>query len=213
MKKSSSLSINKIIVLLVFLSAAMMTSVFVFRMSHKAPQIYPLEHGSVFSVPRDIKSFELVSSDGNKFSEKNLRGHWTLLFFGFTHCAMICPTTLDMITRSYETLHASYPNLQVVFVSLDPERDSVERLATFTHDFHADFIGASGKIQNLRKLQSQLGIASERDLSSKEENYQLQHTSAILLINPEGKWAGFFNYGMRPEQFQNEFVEAVRLNS
>lgn len=204
------MTVNKVIVLLVFLCAAMMTSVFIFRMSHKATPTYSSNNGMVFAVARDIKPFELVSADGNKFTQKNFYGHWTLLFFGFTHCANICPTTLDMINHAYTELHTKYPTLQVVLISLDPERDSVERLAEYTHSFNANFIGVSGKIQELRKLQSQLGVYSARETTNTNGNYQLQHTSAIMLINPKGQWAGLYKYGMKPEIFAREFDESVK---
>lgn len=208
MKPTSN--VNKTIALLVFLCAAVMTSVFVFRMSHKAPQVYSSNEGMVFSVPRAIKPFELVSADGNKFTQKNFHDHWTLLFFGFTHCSNICPTTMDMLKRSYEKLHGSYPNLQIVFISIDPERDSVEELNKYTHMYNENFVGVSGKIQDLRKLQSQLGVYSARDTSSSDSNYQIQHTSAIMLINPRGQWAGLFKFGITPEQFVQAFEGSVK---
>ena len=116
-----------------------------------------------------------------------------------------------MLGRAYQKLYATYPNLQVVLISLDPERDNLQTLSTYTHSFNKNFIGATGQIQELRKLQSQLGIFSERDTTS--SNYQLQHTSSILLINPQGKWAGLFKFGMNPEQFTQAFTEAIKILS
>lgn len=208
MQNASSLSTNKIVVLLVFLCAAIMTSLFIYRISHQDEEKrLPPEQGSLFAAPRDIKPFELVSipEPGQVFSEKNLAGHWTLLFFGFTHCTSICPATLGLLDHAYKQLHAAHPNLQVVFVSLDPERDSLTVLNNYTQRFNANFIAASGKIQNLRKLQSQLGVMSVKDEAGKD---QLQHTASILVINPQGKWSGLLSNNMKA----NEFVKAVGIS-
>lgn len=201
-------STNKIIMLLVFICAAILTSLFVYRISHQQPSsALPPDQGTLFAAPRDIKPFELVSADGKPFTLDNFRGRWSLVFFGFTHCSMICPTTMDLLKRVYPELHAAYPNLQVVFISLDPERDSPEKLSSYTQSYNKDFIGVSGKMTELRKLQSQLGIYSARDNSADDsKNYQLQHTASILLINPEGKWSALYKFGLTPE----EFVQAVK---
>lgn len=209
MQTKPAISTNKIIIFVVFIAAAIMTSLFVFHMSQKPKQSMLAEgEGTLFPVARDIKAFEL--SAGNKaFTQKDFLNHWTLLFFGFTHCNSVCPTTLEMLNRVYIKLQDTYPNLQVVLISLDPDRDSPEKLTQYTHSFNPKFIGVTGKIQNLRKLQSQLGIYSARENES-ENNYQLQHTASILLINPQGKWAGLFRYGMNPDQFASAFEKSMQ---
>lgn len=204
MTTHQKISNHKIILFAVFVMAAIMSSLFVFRMSHMEKQTVAAdEFSTIFTVPRDIKDFELVKADGTPFKQKDLLNHWTLLFFGFTHCPNVCPTTLAMLSKAYPDLHKSYPNLQVVLVSLDPERDSVDVLSKYTKQFHADFMGTSGKIQELRKLQSQLGIFSVND------NGELQHTSSIILMNPQGKWSGLFKYGMTPNEFTKSFDKSV----
>jgi protein SCO1/2 len=211
MANTSTVPTSKIVMLLIFLCAAIMTSLFIFRLSHTPAPNNKLaaNDGVIFPAPRDIKAFDLVSSDKQKFTQQNFYGHWTLLFFGFTHCSSICPATLDMLNRAYPALHAAYPNLQVVLVSLDPDRDSVEALNKYTHAYNPAFIGVSGKIQNVRRLQSQLGIYSALDNTSTDKNYQLQHTPSILLINPQGKWSGLFAQGLKPEQFIQAFKASV----
>lgn len=210
MQTKQTISTNKIIFCVVFICAAIITSLFLFHMRNKPVQMtLSQDAGTIFPVARDIKSFELVSADNKPFTQKNFLNHWTLLFFGFTHCSNVCPTTLDMLNRVYSKVHTTYPDLQIVLVSLDPERDSMETLANYTKGFNPDFIGVSGKIQELRKLQSQLGIFSAREASTSESNYQIQHSSSILLINPQGKWAAIYKYGMNPEQFADALKVSV----
>jgi protein SCO1 len=211
MQNKHTFSTNKIIALVIVVSGLLMTSLFVFHSGHKPIQpIISADYGFVFPVAREIKSFELISADNTKFTQKNFLNHWTLLFFGFTHCTSICPTTLDIMGRSFKKLHSIYPNLQVVLISLDPQRDTPYELAKYTRSFNQEFIGVTGKIQEIRKLQSQLGIFSGRDESISATNYQIQHTGSIMLIDPTGKWAGVFKFGMNPDQFAKNVDESVK---
>jgi len=213
MQNTPTVSTNKIIVFIVFICAAIMTSLFVFHWRKSPAQpVLPPEIGMAFTVPRDIKSFTLVSTNNRSFSQKNFYGHWTLLFFGFTHCSSICPTTLDIMNHAYNKLLNRHLNLQVVLVSIDPERDTLESLAKYTQSYNPNFIGVTGKIQELRKLQSQLGIFSGRDTTATNENYQIQHTSSIMLINPQGKWVGLFNYGLKPDQLAKAIGDSINLS-
>lgn len=213
MTTTTPYSTNKIVALLFFICTAIMASVFVYYMSHKQPaESTPLissDDGIIFPSARELKPFELMTTEGNAFTEKNLRGHWTLLFFGFTHCSSICPTTLTLFKNSYDQLHKAYPNLQIVFISLDPERDTRARLSSYTQGYNPAFISVSGKIQELRKLQSQLGVYSSNDASS-QNNYQIQHTASIMLINPHGEWAGLYKYGMTPTHFTQVVADSMQ---
>jgi len=207
---NTTLSNSKIILLVMFICGALMTSLFVFHLTHKqTPTIIEDGNSTVFPLARDIKPFELVATNEEKFTQKNFLGHWSLVFFGFTHCASICPASLDMLGKAYNELHTAYPNLQVVLISLDPWRDNLTALAKFTHTFHPAFIGATGKIQEIRKLQSQLGVFSSEE-DKQNDNYQIQHSPSILLINPQGKWAAIFKFGMTPSEFTHAFKESMR---
>lgn len=214
MQTNHMFSTHKIIIFVVFISAAIMTSLFVFHLSHQAkPALLAAEDGMIFPVARDIKSFELVSTTNEKFTQKNFFNHWTLLFFGFTHCTSVCPTALTKLHYVYKELQAAYPNMQVVLVSLDPERDTPATLAQYTQSFNPNFIGVTGKIQDIHKLQSQLGIFSARDPNSASNNYQIQHTPSIMLIDTRGQWAGVFNFAMNAKQLTRAFDNSVKFLS
>jgi protein SCO1/2 len=199
MKNTPVIATPKIIAFLAFLCAALFSSLFIYHASQKnINPILSADVGMIFPAPRDIKSFSLMTADQQKFTEKDFYQHWTLLFFGFTHCASVCPTTLDVMNHAYKDLHAKYPDLRVVLVSVDPERDTTASLAQYVKGYNQDFIGITGKVQDIRKLQSQLGVFTARDSTS--DNYQIQHTSSIMLINPQGKWAALFKYGLKPAE-------------
>lgn len=210
MKNSSPLSTNTIVFLLVFLCAAFMSSVFVYKMTHKAPHTELANNaGVVFPEARDLQPFTLVSSNQQPFTQANLYQHWTLLYFGFSHCNSICPATLDLLAHTFAKLHSTYPTLQIVFVSLDPDRDTPDVLANYMQHFDSHFIGVSGPIKTIHAIQARFGIYSARD-NAPDANYQLQHTSSILLIDPKGKWTGLFKNGLTPEQLASAFNEAVK---
>lgn len=209
MQNNQTVSLNKLIFFIVFICAALITSLFVFHWSQPSKQELANGDVTLFPVARDVQAFTLTSADNQSFSQKNLLNHWTLLFFGFTHCASICPTTLDLLSRAYSQLHNTYPNLQIVLVSLDPERDTTATLKKYTTSFNPAFIGVTGKIQDLRKLQSQFGIFSARD-NANSSDYQIQHTSSIMLINPQGKWAGLFRYGMNVKQLVAAYAQSMQ---
>lgn len=207
-----TLSIHKTILLLVFLCAALMTSLFIVHMRKPAPLVIS-ENVTLLPVAREIKPFKLMTHDQQQFTQQNFHQHWTLLVFGFTHCSTVCPMNMGMLKHAYEKLHPAYPNLQVVLISLDPERDSLTQLGHYAHAYHPDFIGVTGKLPEIRKLQSQLGIFSGRDPSVSSKNYQLIHTPSILLINPSGKLSGVFQYGMNPEKFAQVFTQSLNALS
>tara|TARA_R110000868_G_scaffold267052_2_gene526320 strand:+ start:406 stop:1062 length:657 start_codon:yes stop_codon:yes gene_type:complete len=202
----------KIFVFVGFICTALITSLFVYRTTHHDNMTLVNDENSVvMPVGRDLKSVDLVTTDGDAFTERNLFTHWTLMFFGFTHCNNVCPVTLEMMNKAYPTLHAAMPTLQVVFVSLDPVRDTKVKLSQYTQSFNTNFVGVSGKIESIRKLQSQLGIYSAIDSNTQDsDNYQLQHTSSIMLINPQGKWVAMFKYGLTPKAFEHSVIQAVK---
>lgn len=202
----------KIFAFVGFICAALITSLFVYRTTHlvKTPN---LQDDNVLIMPagRDLKSIDLMTTSGEPFTQRNLFGHWTILFFGFTHCNSVCPVTMGMLSKAYPDLEKAFPNLQVVLVSLDPERDTKVTLQKYTHNFNPAFMGVSGKIESIRKLQSIIGVYSAVEGDKKTGDYQLQHTSSIMLINPEGKWVAMYRYGMTPTAFTEAVKRSVAL--
>ena len=150
----------------------------------------------VLPEPRVIADFALVDQEGARFSLEDLQNQWSLLFFGFTHCPDVCPTTLYDLQKVVETLQPDSAELepfQVVFVSVDPERDSPEQLKGYTEYFHPDFIGVTGDHQQLQPLTMQAGIAYRvEDHEAGDNSYQVDHSASILLFNPDGRLHGVF---------------------
>jgi protein SCO1/2 len=151
----------------------------------------------VLPEPRAIADFALIDQNEQPFSLENLRGKWSLLFFGFTHCPDICPSTLfDLQTihnRLEQDLGSDAESHQVLFISVDPERDTPEKLKQYVQYFHADFIAVTGPDKQLAPLTRQLGIAYRVEAHEKgNPNYGVDHSASILVINPEGLLYGVF---------------------
>lgn len=209
MPNKTIISTQQLISLVAFISAAIMTSLFLFHLKQQQSLTQLSDNrGVVFPVAREIKPFKLMT--GNQaFSLNNLHGHWTLLFFGFTHCHSICPITLEKLNEIYPILVKHHPELQIVFISLDPDRDTPTSASQYAKRFNQKFIGVTGKINEIRKLQSQLGIAALREKN--QNNDQLQHASTILLINPAGKWTGLLNNNNTPRMIESAVLESINI--
>lgn len=155
--------------------------------TQKLPQI----HGSIVNPPRQIMVPELIKHDGEAFSNEDLSGRWTLVFFGYTYCPDICPITMNVLAEAKKKAPAEFP--QVIFVSVDPDRDTVELLADYVEYFDAEFIGVTGDENMIQALTLQTSVLYMKvpGASGNENDYLVDHSSSILLINPEGQLAAF----------------------
>jgi protein SCO1/2 len=142
--------------------------------------------------PRDIGTFSLVSHRGESFGPDAFAGAWTLLFFGFTHCPDICPTTmafLDQFVASLEGTEAE--DTRVVMVSVDPARDTPDVLASYVPYFNPEFTGITGEFLDLFRFATALNTPF-RKVPGQGEDYQVDHSANVVLINPRGHYHGFF---------------------
>ena len=122
-----------------------------------------------------------------------LTGKWSLMFFGYTHCPDVCPTSLQALSDMLNTIDDidMRRRIQVIFVSVDPDRDTPAILKTYLQYFHPDIIGASAPLTELNLLTSVIGIAHSRDKNIANQSvYDVSHSSAIILLNPESEFAG-----------------------
>jgi protein SCO1/2 len=154
-------------------------------------------HGTYLENPRSVNQFSLTGVDNKSFDNNSLQGKWTLVFFGFTNCGYICPTTMAELGKMYRQLEENgVKNLpQVVMISIDPERDTQEKLAHYVTSFHPAFYGARGDEQSIKSMTREMGIAYAR-VESKEQidpqHYDIQHSGAVMLFNPQGELNAFF---------------------
>lgn len=146
----------------------------------------------VLDKPRIFGDFELVDHRGETFNISRMQDIWTIVFFGFTHCPDICPTTLAMLDDTYSKLKDSEKDrLQIVMVSLDSERDTVEKMAEYVPYFNSSFTGVTGDKYVISRLAAELFIAYNR-VPLGDDDYTMDHSTQLILINPKGHYHGFF---------------------
>jgi len=148
----------------------------------------------MYKPPRNINEFKLRDSNGADFTHANLEGKWTLLYVGYTSCPDVCPTTLAMLAKLKKELAGTEAekNTQVVLLSADPERDTVDRLKQYVTYFDPQFIGVTGEFLDLQRFATNLSIAFTKVPGSDPNNYLIDHGANIALINPRGDYQGFF---------------------
>jgi protein SCO1 len=150
-----------------------------------------MEHMVALGTPRSVAEFELVDQHGQPFGAAGLRGRWTVLFVGFTHCPDVCPTTLGMLASVQKRLPASDPPLHVVFVSADPERDTPSRLGEYIGIFNDDWTALSGPFDQLDLLLDSLQLAYVK-VPTGHGSYTIDHSTALVLIDPQAQMVGFY---------------------
>ncbi len=156
----------------------------------------------VFPTARDLPSFSVLDHTGKTASNDDLLGRWSLMFFGFTHCPDVCPNTLNALTGIQKDLeHKNQP--QLVLVSVDPMRDTPEILNTYIRTFADDIKGYTGELHQIQTLTEYLGVAYAYN-AMPDGSYTVDHTAAIFIINPEGKYVGTYtNMLNSPEDVKN----------
>lgn len=165
-----------------------------FRMRSLADGTPPDIDATIFSSVRPVPPFELIDHDGAAFTPERLRGHWTLIFFGFTHCPDVCPTTLHTLARSSALLEDLPPGRQpeIILVSVDPERDTVGKLREYVPFFDPSFLGVTGNPKEIDALTAALGVA-HRKIYRDDGEYTVDHSAAIFLIDRNGNQAALFS--------------------
>lgn len=156
-----------------------------------ARQAVTLASGTALEAPRKIAAFSLTDQRGREFTPGALRGRWSLVFAGFTHCPDACPTTLAMLDTLDERLRADGGGIQVVFLSVDPGRDTTERLAEYVSHFNPRFVGVTGVQDEIDAFCRDLGIAYVRN-PGVGGDYSVDHSAALVLIDPRARVVGYF---------------------
>lgn len=168
-----------------------------------------LSAGTLLPEPRAIPEFTLDGADGQAFTKARFEGRWSLIFVGFTHCPDVCPNTLGILKSVRRQLDTQKKDLQVVFVSVDPERDDVQTLARYVQYFDPAFLGATGPTAQLDKLGSALGFVYMKAPGKTPETYNIDHSSALILVNPQARLAGYFTPPLKVEALVKDLAGLI----
>ncbi|VAW41244.1 Cytochrome oxidase biogenesis protein Sco1/SenC/PrrC, thiol-disulfide reductase involved in Cu(I) insertion into CoxII Cu(A) center [hydrothermal vent metagenome] len=165
----------------------------------------------VYPNQKTFSGFELTNQNGESVTIESFAGKWTLLFFGFTFCPDVCPTTLTDLQKVFKILRAE--NLKdmpdVLFISVDPKRDTIPILKDYISFFDPAFNAATGDAANILALATQIGVAYHiEEHPEDDQNYDVNHTAAIFLVNPEQQMYGIFQ---SPHDVNNMALDLTQL--
>lgn len=158
---------------------------------------------------RPLPHFSLLDHHGNAFTNEQLQGKWSFVFFGYTHCPDICPSTLQNMAFMDKFLaqEEARKDLQIIFISVDPERDTVAHLNQYIPYFNKDFIGVTGEQNEINKLTKSIGILNEIDPADQNTgNYDVTHSSAIIILNKKGEYLGLMSPPHDPKQMATDYL-------
>lgn len=165
------------------------------RESDSRAMLLPDQTMTLFSDPKPLTAFALTDDRQRVFDLERLKGKWSFLFFGFTHCPDVCPTTLAELARARDKIvenAAGAEPVQVVFVSVDPNRDTVGKLGQYVRYFDASFVGVTGDNAQIASLAGQLGAFYEVAVTPGAENYSVSHSAAVFLLDPQARQHAVF---------------------
>ncbi|MGV3740048.1 MAG: SCO family protein [Gammaproteobacteria bacterium] len=212
MKKSHSYRV--IFLGCIFLVCAISLGIVAQHLWVKPKQEPEIVHGTVLSQPRPMPEFSLEGTEGYPIDIQHLQGHWTFLFMGFSHCASVCPLTMAELAKMSGLLQqTNLPSPWVVMITLDPKRDSIERMHNYVRTFNPNFLGARGAEEEVKKMAQFLGIAYTQIKSSADNHvndYSIEHSGAIMLLNPNGDLVAFFTPPHHADWLAKDYQNIVK---
>ncbi|HEU4813359.1 MAG TPA: SCO family protein [Xanthomonadaceae bacterium] len=194
-----------VVVLVIALAAGLglLAGRHLFSRAAEAP-VPALEAVRLLPAPRALPAFDLAQADGTRLEPADLQGHWTIVFLGFTHCPDVCPTTLAELAMAQDQWEgvpgASRP--RVLFVSVDPERDTAEATGRYAHHFHPDTLAATGDIPSLEAFATSLGMVFMKappPEGAPADQYSVDHSATLVLVDPQGRMAGLLRPPLQPD--------------
>ncbi len=158
------------------------------------PATPPETEATLLQSPRPLGTVVLLDRDGREFPTDRLQGRWNLLFFGFTQCPDVCPTTLAMMSQVAGVLKELPETLRprMVFVSIDPERDTPEIMRAYVDHFDVNMLGLTGDLDQVTALAGQLGVAFQK-VPNEQGGYTVDHSAALFLLNPRVEFNAVFS--------------------
>ena len=182
-----------------------------FAPEYTPPQPPVLKQATLLTPPKLVESPDLVDHDGKPFTGKSMQGQWSFFFFGYTNCPDVCPATMFVfknIAKKLESMPKLKKQTRFVLASIDPQRDTVAHLKQYVQYYHPGFLGLTGTSDNLHKFSRQMGVIYGRSGSENpndKDNYLIDHSSAILLVNPQGHLQAVFSAPHDPDTMLEDY--------
>jgi protein SCO1/2 len=167
--------------------------------------------GQALVPPPAAMDFTLQASDGSEFKLSQQRGKVVLLSFGYTFCPDVCPTTLVELSQVRARLGDAAKRVQTAFITLDPERDTPERLSIYTKAFDPTFIGLTGSVEQLAHVRTMYGVIAEKETAhGGSAGYLIAHSAYTYVIDPKGQLRVLFPFGLSIEEMADDIKQLLR---
>ncbi len=191
---------RRVLVLLVFIAAA------VSGCSSEAPKFKASDiTGTTYG-----RDFALTDHNGQPRTLADFRGKAIVMFFGYTQCPDVCPTTLSEVAEAMRRMGADAARVQVLFVTIDPSRDTPELLKNYVPAFHPSFLGLYGDDAALERTASEFKIVYQKQPGSTPATYTMDHSAGAYLFDPQGRLRVYVSYGAGPDVFAHDLAELLR---
>lgn len=168
-------------------------------------------HGSLIQEDYTAPDFSLPDGQGGSFRLSEQRGDLVLIFFGYTSCPDVCPTTLSAMKQLHKGLGRDAQRVQVVFITVDPERDTPEKVVEYVRFFNPAFTGLSGSLQQLEGVWKDYGVFAQLNkVEPDDEVYTVDHTSQVYLVDQAGNLRLTYSFGTPVEQLLEDVRHLLR---
>lgn len=195
---------KRLFLIIVSLTLLLMVGIGVFQLTRP-----PVLHGTVIEPPKPMPDFTLQSASG-PVSLSNFHGKVVILYFGYTSCPDVCPTTLANLRRAFNELGAEAEGAQVLFVAVDWKKDTPERVASYLSAFHPAFVGLSGNEAQINAVTKDFGIFYQINPPDENGYYTVDHTATTLVLDREGRLMLTWPYGLTAEEMQADLQAVLR---
>ena len=151
--------------------------------------------------------FSLTDHTGKRVTEKDFLGRHMLIFFGYTYCPDVCPGELQVVAAALDALGDKGKQIQPVFITIDPERDTVQQLADYVPHFHKRLIGLTGTADEIAKAAKAYRVYFAKVEDKNASEYLMDHSSILYLMGPKGEFLGHFGYGTQPQELADKLAQ------
>jgi protein SCO1/2 len=168
-------------------------------------------HGTVFQSPEEANNFTLNVADGKTVNLSDYRGKIVLIYFGYTFCPDVCPATLGAVTQALKQLGAKADKVQLIMVSVDPGRDTPEKLAAYVKHFNPSFIGGTNTPEEIARIATLYGVFYEiSGQTTSNGDYLIDHTATLMAIDRDGFLKIVFPFGVTSDELADDLKYMLR---
>lgn len=170
-------------------------------------QVFAQEYtyqGSLIDPPVKAGGFELLDQNGDLYKLSDQRGKVALIFFGYTHCPDVCPVTLSEFKQIKRQLGEQASGVEFIFITVDHERDTQEKLAQYLANFDPEFVGLTGEQSDLEAVYQNYGVYRAKQQTGSAAGYLVDHTARVFAIDKDGNWRLTYPFGMEVEKIYQD---------